>query len=43
MVADDEVDTALVGVVDFLDRLDAAVKHNNKAEAMIGSVVDAFI
>ena len=43
MVADYEVDATLVGVFDFLHSLDAAVEHDDETEAVVGSIVDAFI
>ena len=43
MVADDEVDTAFVSIVNLLNSLDAAVEHNHQSESVIGCIIDALI
>ena len=43
MVADDEIDTALVGVLYLFYSFDTAVEHYDQSEAVISSIIDAFI
>ena len=42
MVANDEVHAFLVGILDALHRLDAAVQSDHQLEVVLSGIVDAF-
>ena len=43
MVANNEIDAALIGIVNLLNRLYAAVEHYYQTETVVGGVVNAFV